>query len=313
MLINNLTQLKSKIAAREVNVPKHQQLWGGADVVIGKPSDYRNMLEQLRWVYDREIPAEQLRQLEEWRRDGKSAGETYMTNGCNHLLWSVHASDLSWLMNELKEYFTPVIDFANKYDFYGRLATAAGHAFNQATDARLAMVDEAIQMAEQLMETTTTYFAYGANMHEYTMSNRCQDSVKKSAATLNHWKWFINERGVSTVKPVVGEKVFGILWEMTPADEATLDVIEGVQQGFYQKDLVFVEVTTDVEAEESEEGEQSQISRVIRIPAKIYVDPTVNPGSPREGYLEKIIEAARMNEFPESYVDYLESWLADGC
>jgi len=82
------------------------------------------------------------------------------------------------------------------------------------------------------------YFAYGSNMNAYQMFYRCPGARPIGRAVLPNWrlKWC----SVLTIKPRRGSNVHGVLWIITPDDEAALDRYEGVRSGFYYKDVVTV-------------------------------------------------------------------------
>jgi hypothetical protein len=73
------------------------------------------------------------------------------------------------------------------------------------------------------------------------MAHRCPGSVFKGKATLDSYRWQINERGVANVVESGSEhSVEGLLYMIGPKDERTLDRNEGVSKGFYQKYLMRV-------------------------------------------------------------------------
>lgn len=133
------------------------------------------------------------------------------------------------------------------------------------------------------------YFAYGSNLSVAQMAQRCPDAVDPKPATLVDHDWLINERGVATVEPLVGGEVHGILWQLSDADLASLDRAEGVPVR-YRRD--WMEVTTN-------DGP---------VEAWVYVDHRIEPGHPREGYLERIIDAAGHHGLPQRWVDFLTRW-----
>ncbi|KAH4125087.1 gamma-glutamylcyclotransferase [Parastagonospora nodorum] len=101
----------------------------------------------------------------------------------------------------------------------------------------------------------TIYFAYGSNLWLHQMHLRCPSSTYIGLARLSGFKWLINTRGyaniVETPHPTTSEgakdededgdededEVWGMLYTLTPADEAQLDKNEGVPEA-YTKELV---------------------------------------------------------------------------
>jgi gamma-glutamylcyclotransferase (GGCT)/AIG2-like uncharacterized protein YtfP len=138
----------------------------------------------------------------------------------------------------------------------------------------------------------TLYFAYGSNMDLFQMSNRCPASATTSTAELFHHRFIINARGVATVVPDPASTVYGMLWQLTPEDEHSLDRYEGVERGVYRK--AFVEVVTH-------DGKKTK--------ALIYLAKNTKPGKPKPGYMERILSGAEECGLPQAYIDQLTPWL----
>jgi phage replication-related protein YjqB (UPF0714/DUF867 family) len=134
-----------------------------------------------------------------------------------------------------------------------------------------------------------TYFAYGSNLCAQQMARRCPGAADPRPAMLADHDWLINERGVATVEPFDGSQVHGVLWRLTDHDLATLDSAEGVPVR-YRRDRLTVH-TDDGPAE-----------------AWVYIDHRVEPGPPRPGYLERIIDGARHHGLPQRWVEFLKRW-----
>ena len=135
------------------------------------------------------------------------------------------------------------------------------------------------------------YFAYGSNMSEQQMRERCPQATLEGKAWLSDYSFRINKRGVATIIPSPGATVFGLLWLITSPCEDSLDRHEGVKNNHYTKASVQV-ICKD--------GSQHQ--------ALVYVATIDSVGAPRSGYLEKIIPAAEEYKFPDDYLDELRSW-----
>lgn len=139
------------------------------------------------------------------------------------------------------------------------------------------------------MRAGHSYFAYGSNLCVQQMALRCPDAANPRPATLADHDWLINERGVATVEPFHGSQVHGVMWELSDHDLATLDSAEGVPVR-YRRDRITVH-TGDGPAE-----------------AWVYIDHRVDPGPPRPGYLERIIDAANHHGLPQRWVEFLHRW-----
>ncbi|SEH64982.1 Phage-related replication protein YjqB, UPF0714/DUF867 family [Mycolicibacterium rutilum] len=133
------------------------------------------------------------------------------------------------------------------------------------------------------------YFAYGSNLNVTQMALRCPDAVNPRPAKLADHDWLINQRGVATVEPFDGSEVHGVVWQLSDHDLAVLDSAEGVPVR-YRRDRLTVH-TDDGPAE-----------------AWVYIDHRVEPGPPRPGYLERIIDGAEHHGLPQRWVDFLRRW-----
>ncbi|WP_197373069.1 poly-gamma-glutamate hydrolase family protein [Mycolicibacterium baixiangningiae] len=140
-----------------------------------------------------------------------------------------------------------------------------------------------------LRDRRHAYFAYGSNLCVRQMAQRCPDAVDPRPATLSHHDWLINERGVATVEPLHGAEVHGVLWQVSDHDLATLDSAEGVPVR-YRRDRLTVH---------TDEGPA---------PAWVYIDHRVEPGPPRPGYLDRIIDGALHHGLPHRWVEFLRRW-----
>lgn len=134
------------------------------------------------------------------------------------------------------------------------------------------------------------YFAYGSNMDVQQMAERCPDAVVVRTACLPRHRFLINTHGVATVVPSQGKAVHGVLWEISKADEASLDNYEGVATGFYRKAIT--RVTLD-------DGDAAD--------ALIYVARDDQPGRARPGYLERVLEAARNHRLPLDHIGTMQT------
>lgn len=139
--------------------------------------------------------------------------------------------------------------------------------------------------------TPRLYFAYASNMSVEQMADRCPDARVVDGAVLADHRFIIAERGYANVLPARGEAVFGILWDISPADEASLDRYEGVRPGLYRKDVCEV-LTTG--------------GRMVT--ALVYRAAHEGTGPPAAGYLEGVVAAARHHGLPAHYVAQLEGW-----
>jgi hypothetical protein len=117
------------------------------------------------------------------------------------------------------------------------------------------------------------------------MAERCPGAIARGPALLRGYALHIAAKGYGTVLPALDGVIYGVLWELQPADVAALDIYEGVPEGLYRQDSVTVEPVDG--------GERR---------AMLYRATDAAPGSAVPGYLERIIEVAEALEFPRSYL-----------
>jgi hypothetical protein len=141
----------------------------------------------------------------------------------------------------------------------------------------------------------TVYFAYGANMDPVHMAEQCPGAARLGPAILRDHAFGIAAGHYATVRRRAGSAVYGVLWQLTPADEAALDEFEGVATGFYRKDTLPVE----------------QADRTV-VDAMLYRPIDDAPGTASRRYLERILEVAAMLELPPSYQAELASFRPGG-
>lgn len=133
------------------------------------------------------------------------------------------------------------------------------------------------------------YFAYGSNMNPVQMRIRCPESRAIAKAKINGYRIAINSRGVATIIPDAKGYVSGVVWGISRADEARLDVFEGVKIGFYLKKSLNIHLSGGRNAK-----------------ALVYIDKNYDIGMPRKGYLERIIKGAEFFGFEDRYISKLE-------
>jgi phage replication-related protein YjqB (UPF0714/DUF867 family)/gamma-glutamylcyclotransferase (GGCT)/AIG2-like uncharacterized protein YtfP len=133
------------------------------------------------------------------------------------------------------------------------------------------------------------YFAYGSNLCPEQMSRRCPGAGDPRPAVLADHGWLINERGVATVEPLNGGAVHGVLWRLSDQHLWDLDSAEGVPDRYRRESLTV----------RTADGPTT---------AWVYIDPRIKAGTPRPGYLERIIDGALHHSLPESWINFLHRW-----
>ena len=127
------------------------------------------------------------------------------------------------------------------------------------------------------------------------MSQRCPGAVFVGIAKRYGYQFIINTRGVATIVPKAPSEVYGILWKITRLDEQALDKYEGVNWSTYEKKVLDVKT-----------------SKGKSVQALTYIASNSTPGSPQDGYLEKIVASAEQHGLPDRYIEELRAWLKTG-
>jgi hypothetical protein len=123
-------------------------------------------------------------------------------------------------------------------------------------------------------------------MSRPAMARRCPGARALGVARLAGWRFSICRQGFATLVRAPG-RVFGVVWSLTPADEARLDAYEETAAGLYRKERV-------------------QLPR--RGPAVLYLANSDRSGVPLPGYLEGVLAAAAAARLPASYRGEIARW-----
>ena len=136
------------------------------------------------------------------------------------------------------------------------------------------------------------YFAYGSNMDAEQMADRCPGAECAGVGTLPDYRFIINQRGYATLRSEEYAETPGVLWRLDAAHERALDRYEGYRVGLYDK--CWRELRT-------ESGDE--------IKALVYIDHrNQRLGTPRDGYIKRIIAGAEAYGLPEGHVGVLRAW-----
>lgn len=88
------------------------------------------------------------------------------------------------------------------------------------------------------------YLAYGSNLNLKQMAYRCPTAIVVGASEMKDYRLLFrgaHAGAVATVEPFKGGSVPVLVWEVTPADEASLDRYEG-WPFLYRKETVQVKL-----------------------------------------------------------------------
>ena len=126
----------------------------------------------------------------------------------------------------------------------------------------------------RIPEHANLYFAYGSNMDMQQMKTRCPSAKFVGLSNMKNFDYYIDDRGVASLRPKVGATAFGILWDIRdPDDWRRLDFYEGVRHDYYRRHYI---------QDEDLAGDQR---------CAVYISTTGTVGKPRVGYQEKIVNA----------------------
>ena len=126
------------------------------------------------------------------------------------------------------------------------------------------------------------------------MARRCPENKFVGLGTLRGWKWFINDRGYANVIRSPQDLVYGLVYEISPSDEAKLDRHEEVPQ-IYTKEMLGIDLQSIASGGK------------YLVQSLVYVDGRrVEEGEPRKEYIHRInmgINDAAGRGLPRWYID----------
>ena len=147
------------------------------------------------------------------------------------------------------------------------------------------------------------YFAYGSNMDEFQMRERCPTAKFTFVARLrNHELCFPRQSagrhgGVSSVRPSRGRVVWGVVYELTGAELDRLDYYEGYDPNRDPSENKYNRVEMEVEKTNRK-----------KLRCNVYIATVQGPGNfppSRECYLNYIVRGAEQHQrqgIPKNYL-----------
>ena len=115
------------------------------------------------------------------------------------------------------------------------------------------------------------YFAYASNLNRTQLAERCPASKPKFIATLPNYKLIFTgwsrkwQGGVASIKPLRGEKVIGVIYEISDRDLRLLDKHEGYPAIYNRLNMIAwteagepIKAVTYIRIEQSQEIQPSQ-------------------------------------------------------
>jgi gamma-glutamylcyclotransferase (GGCT)/AIG2-like uncharacterized protein YtfP len=134
------------------------------------------------------------------------------------------------------------------------------------------------------------YFAYGSNMSRALMRQHCPLSAPVGCAELDQHRFIVTADGYASIVASPAHTVHGVLWQLDAGDVAALDAYEGVDVGLYRSEMVSVRHAAGTTQ------------------AMVYIGRNGQPGAPKPGYLELVLEAASDWNLPRAYTAALARW-----
>jgi gamma-glutamylcyclotransferase len=140
------------------------------------------------------------------------------------------------------------------------------------------------------------YFAYGSNMDQRQMKERCPDSVLLGKAVAKNYQLvftiFSPKRlcGCADIVASKNNSVWGLLYLLLPEDLARLDIYEG-HPVHYKRFTVSV---------------VDDLGKIIQAETYEVVNKTFNKFLPSKDYKEKISNASHKHKFPKEYEMYIQ-------
>ena len=149
------------------------------------------------------------------------------------------------------------------------------------------------------MKTNMYYFAYGSNIDENQMKDRCGTNFERfDIGILHDYRLTFTKKSklwkspVADIIKVEGDQVLGIMYFVTTPAIKALDLYEGYHHN--EDDNMYKRITVTVEIDNK--------------PYKAFTYQSDDPGfdQPADDYLDTIIDAMKENEFPDEYVNKLK-------
>ena len=147
------------------------------------------------------------------------------------------------------------------------------------------------------------YFAYGSNLDQMQMAQRCPNARLIGPAQLADHRICFPRRSpvrgcaVASVEPHAGASVWGVIYQLDLDDLGRLDAREGYDAVNLAANNRYDRVEVVVERVR---GDSVEAVTYVAI-------PQANPGLPSADYMRHIIEGATAHSFPDDYVAMLKA------
>lgn len=147
------------------------------------------------------------------------------------------------------------------------------------------------------------YFAYGSNLDQMQMAQRCPGAKLTGVAVLADHRICFPRRSqvrgcaVASIEPYPGQTIWGVIYEIDADDLGRLDAREGfdpINPGavnrYERRDVLAQRVS----------GEKIGATTYVALPED-------DPGLPSADYMKHIIHGAVEHSFPEAYIEMLKA------
>ncbi|MDJ1470926.1 gamma-glutamylcyclotransferase family protein [Xanthocytophaga flava] len=146
------------------------------------------------------------------------------------------------------------------------------------------------------------YFSYGSNISLEKMQKLCPNAKLLGAGYLESYQLVFTthleqrSRGGADVVPAAGEEVWGLLYKINDIELAVMDANK-----FYPEIYDRISVTIQLREGAGYKTVENVWTYVMQDKQKSYAQPTID-------YVNLLLDAAKANEFPFSYQEYLISF-----
>ena len=150
------------------------------------------------------------------------------------------------------------------------------------------------------------YFGYGSNLWLHQMSLRCPSSTYIGVARLPAYRWMIYDRGYANIVSTKdsSNEVYGLAYSVTAADEAQLDINEGVPEA-YTKEILEADLWTAKGGESLCTDGSESARRTEKLLVYINRERTKDD-EPKQEYVHRMnmgIRDALAKGVPQGYID----------
>ena len=141
------------------------------------------------------------------------------------------------------------------------------------------------------------YFSYGSFLDSATLKKHCPKAVYRGKALLPNWEVQFNflsrtyNGGVTGIEPALAKLVRGVLYELNDDELLHLDFIEGVPDGIYYRQTIYV---------------LDESSKAVKAATYRTMNPK-GPFKPTKRYLGLMIAGAKEHGLEPDYVKELEA------